>query len=262
MGIFDGILLMSDIDGTFERSVYLAPKGNIDAINYFTKNGGRFCFASGRMADYVNLRGFNRFINAPCALCNGAVIYDCAKDTVLYQNTVPHTVLEIKERIMPHADGLVRFIAPTDTFTESHTDIDVNNIPDNLKDLRPLKQIDVFETAEQALKFEATLKADPFFDDCYICRSWSVGLEILNRDSTKGQALEFIKKHVGARTTVAIGNFGNDLPMIEAADIGVAVANATDDIKEAADLIVCDCLEDAVADLIYELEDMIKKDLV
>ena len=38
----------------------------------------------------------------------------------------------------------------------------------------------------------------------------------------------------------AAGDYGNDRAMIAEADLGVAVANALDSVKEAADLIVSD----------------------
>ena len=58
------------------------------------------------------------------------------------------------------------------------------------------------------------------------------------------------------KTLVAIGDFYNDLEMIRTADIGVAVANAPDDIKAQADMVVCSVLEGATADLVSKLEKM------
>lgn len=260
MGIFDGILLISDIDGTFEISkTYPSPQKNVEAIKYFTKNGGSFCFASGRMADYLKLRGFDKLANAPCALCNGAVVYDPADDRIIHYNRLPHTTKDIAERILPYADGLIRFIAPTKITADAYTNIDILNIPDDVANVCPPKQVNVFKTKEQAIAFENSLKTDSYFDDCYICRSWDVGVEILNKLATKGDAIEFIKKHVGADISVAIGDYGNDLTMIQKADIGVAVGDATDELKAAADIVVCECTQNAVADLIYKLEEKLYK---
>ena len=41
MGIFDGCLLASDIDGTLQENGYINPK-NIEKIKYFVQEGGKF----------------------------------------------------------------------------------------------------------------------------------------------------------------------------------------------------------------------------
>ena len=45
--------------------------------------------------------------------------------------------------------------------------------------------------------------------------------------------------HIGAdvRDTIAVGDAGNDITIIRAAGIGVAMGNATDEIKAAANMI-------------------------
>ena len=45
---------------------------------------------------------------------------------------------------------------------------------------------------------------------------------------------------------VAIGDAPNDREMLELAGIGVAVANAAQEVKDAADHVVCSNDEDAV----------------
>ncbi len=257
MGIFDGYLLMSDIDGTFELNDFKEPPKNIDAINYFTKNGGLFAFASGRMSDYIKRRGFDRLTNAPCCLCNGAFVYNTDTDEVLYMKTVPHTVSELAKHILPYTKGLIKFIAPIGTTTAYHEPIDINDIPADMADRYPSKQVNMFDTPEHAIEFEKNLKADPFFNDCYVCRSWETGVEVHKKDATKGQAIEFVKEYTGAHTSVAIGDYGNDVPMVRCADIGVAVENAAPELKDIADMVVCSCKDCAIADLIYKLEEKI-----
>ena len=49
---------------------------------------------------------------------------------------------------------------------------------------------------------------------------------------------------------VAAGDFGNDRAMIADADLGVAVENAIDSVKEAADLVVRDNNHSPMSDII------------
>ena len=48
----------------------------------------------------------------------------------------------------------------------------------------------------------------------------------------------------------AIGDYYNDLEMIEDADFGVTVENAPDKVKDVADLIVSKCEDGAITDLV------------
>ena len=49
MGKFDGILICTDLDGTLLRKDKSVSKENIEAIEYFKKEGGLFTFVTGRM---------------------------------------------------------------------------------------------------------------------------------------------------------------------------------------------------------------------
>ena len=53
--------------------------------------------------------------------------------------------------------------------------------------------------------------------------------------------------------TVAIGNDNNDLSMIQVARVGVAVGNATDELKKVANFITNSNDEDGVAKFLEKL---------
>ena len=55
-------------------------------------------------------------------------------------------------------------------------------------------------------------------------------------------------------TVVGIGDWENDLSMIEEADIGYAVANACEELKAAADRITVSVNENAIAKIIDDLD--------
>lgn len=73
-------------------------------------------------------------------------------------------------------------------------------------------------------------------DRVYLTRSFPFFLEILADRVSKGAALKAIAKDLGiqAPEIMAIGDNYNDLPMIEAAGTGVAVAGAPDEVKSRA----------------------------
>lgn len=258
MGIFDGYLLMSDIDGTFEHaSSFPAPQKNVDAISYFIRNGGRFAFATGRMSGHLFQRGFDKLVNAPVCLCNGGAVYDLQKNSVLYVKKLGHTVSELAAMIRGADIQPLRFMAPCGT-VHMDSPIDIINVPEELKDRHPIKAVAAFETAGQADVFYDCITAFSELSDCYICKSWDKGVEILGKNATKGEAIDYVKELTGCHTSVGIGDHGNDIPLIKHADIGAAVANASDELKACADITVCDCNDCAIADLIYKLEQKIK----
>ena len=54
--------------------------------------------------------------------------------------------------------------------------------------------------------------------------------------------------------TVALGDYNNDVAMIRMAGVGIAVANATEEAKNAADRITVSNEEHAIAKVIEEIE--------
>lgn len=81
--------------------------------------------------------------------------------------------------------------------------------------------------------------ADPFPND----------LEVIAGNIDKGKGLGFLLDHLGiaAEDVLAMGDGGSDIPLLQAAGIGVAMANATEAAKAAADFITTSCDEDGVA---------------
>lgn len=64
-------------------------------------------------------------------------------------------------------------------------------------------------------------------------------IELNIQSATKGEALRFLCRHLGidVRDTMAFGDKSNDLPMIRAAGLGVAMANADEELLAEADYI-------------------------
>ena len=82
-----------------------------------------------------------------------------------------------------------------------------------------------------------------------IYRSEPFFLEILPLGIDKANRLEFLLKHLGLKREelMVCGDGYNDLSMIEYAGLGVAMSNAQNVVKEAADYITLSNEEDGVA---------------
>ena len=95
-------------------------------------------------------------------------------------------------------------------------------------------------------------------NDVSIVQSSEFFLEILPKNNSKGNALKKLCSimSIPVENSVAVGDYENDISMIMTAGLGAAVDNAMPDVKEAADIVLPACEENAVANLIYFLEEM------
>jgi Cof subfamily protein (haloacid dehalogenase superfamily) len=73
-------------------------------------------------------------------------------------------------------------------------------------------------------------------DSVYICRTWKHYLEFLDPGANKADGLESLGNAYGIPwpEIVAFGDAANDIPMLRKAGLGIAMANAPDDVKRAA----------------------------
>lgn len=106
--------------------------------------------------------------------------------------------------------------------------------------------------AEQILSVESILVASNT-SDLNIYKSQPRYLEVINGEASKVKAMQFIMQRYGfnASEVVAIGDNYNDVGMIQAAGMGVAMGNAPDDIKAIADYVTDTNMHDGVAKALH-----------
>ena len=90
---------------------------------------------------------------------------------------------------------------------------------------------------------------------CSVTASTPENIEITSPLATKAKALETLCALLGieAEHVLAMGDSDNDLPMLEFAGIGVAMANGEAHIKAAADMIAEDCNHFGAAKILEQL---------
>ena len=98
-------------------------------------------------------------------------------------------------------------------------------------------------TEEEKAKFNV-LRTSPWF------------LEFINKESDKGNAVEWLRKHlnIDSKDVYTFGDSGNDVGMIKRFN-GVAMGNASDDCKEVAKFITKRIDDDGI---IYALDNFVK----
>jgi Cof subfamily protein (haloacid dehalogenase superfamily) len=98
----------------------------------------------------------------------------------------------------------------------------------------PFKALIVADAAtldEEEKRFRAMWDSE-----IYIVRTWDYYLEFLDKKATKGFGLAALALSFGIdiADTVSFGDANNDIPMLESAGIGIAMKNASDEVKASA----------------------------
>lgn len=263
------ILLVTDLDGTLIGKNYTIPERNVAAIKRFQQEGGNFAIATGRSvqsgARYYNIA----HPNAPCVLLNGSLVYDFNKQQVLGEYSLPKIAAELLQMITVHfpTSGVeiytqdAVYILKSNCYVESH--MSHEGLPCVKRKIADVKGnwCKVLFVAEENIKTEMQHFTETCMHDGVRFVSSSENyLEMLPANVDKGTGLtELIRLTGFAHENVyAIGDYYNDIELLQAAGFAAVPQNAPDDIKQMADLVVGHCYDGAVADLIEYIEQIAK----
>lgn len=267
MGKFDGILICTDLDGTLYKNDKTISKENKEAIEYFKGEGGLFTFVTGRMPYYSKQAYRAVAPNAPFGCVNGGGVYDGATGKYVWSMPVADGIFELIEGVDRAFDRVgIQVCTFDNTYFSKENEVTVRfrretglpNLPRHYRDVtEPVaKVLFCTEREEELLAVERTLLSHPMADRFDFVRSERTLFEILPKGVSKGLSIEKLTECLGIDRgkTVAVGDYDNDVPMLRAAGLGIAVANACPAAKEAADAVTVSNEEHAVARLIYDIE--------
>lgn len=260
-------ILFSDLDDTLLDENKAVCQENQKKINQMLEQGHYFVITTGRPVATGKIVVNQLKLTSPgcyMAAFNGAVIYDCAAGQILAQRTIPiHIVREIldeahKAGIYAHSYQEEYIVAeqytPELDFYISNAIMEYRLVPDIYSSLQtePNKIIMIdLEGDKRLLEFQK--QHEELLSHCNSFFSRDEFLEICPKDTDKGSAVKYISRFldIPLENTVAAGDERNDIPMVKAAHIGVAVKNGHPNIKEAADYITNrDCAQGAIAEII------------
>lgn len=127
----------------------------------------------------------------------------------------------------------------------------VKNLAAELDKADAFKIMAVTDNDKMIFRMENDLK-DRYGDLLHITRSKPYFLEVMHKEADKGKALRVVAEHYGVnrKEVMAIGDSFNDIAMLEWAGVGVAMANAFDTVKDAADFVTTGNDEEGVAEAI------------
>ena len=267
MGKFDGVLFVTDLDGTLLRDDKSVSEENLRAIEHFKAEGGLFAFVTGRVPQGA-LPVYEQVApNAPCGCSNGGCIYDFRTREVLWSRELSSVVLRIVEdvdRLFPTVgielclfDRI--YFCKKNASTERHRRNEC--FPDLSCDYRevrePLGKILFAEESEDTLlQLSDFLTAHPMAGEFSFIRSDKEYYEILPKGAGKGDLIPRMAALLGIKPerVIAVGDNDNDVSMLQAAGVGIAVSNACEAARAAADHITVSNEEHAIARIVADLE--------
>ncbi len=252
---FDGWLLVSDLDGTLLNSECSISKENAEAIRRFVAEGGDFTVATGRIPKSACSFIPEIMPTLPIIAQNGMDIYDHKANKALLSIEIGSEcdeLIDIAYREFP--DMAIEMLSGSDIYvsrpsylTKEHIRI-VKFEPIYIDDVRhapkPWRKVHFWDTDENLKKLiarfdEETKGKQPTYRYMQTLE-WLC--ELFSKEADKWLTLDKMLKIVGKKykKIVAIGDFDNDAMMVKNADIGFAPSNATELVKDCADIVLAE----------------------
>ena len=208
----DGTLIAMDQDTISEKT--------LEALKRLQEKGVKLCLATGRgpmLVPHFEGVEFDAFLTY-----NGSYCYD--HSGTLYSNCIP---LKDQDLIDYYAFG--------------NAEVDV---AEDFEDIKKEKVYQVLMGA-RVEEYQEILKG---VQGAEITAWWDRAVDIIPVNAGKGAGIEKMLKHYGIDRSqaMAFGDGNNDIEMLKAVGNGIAMANASDDLKAVADEICGDVSEDGI----------------
>ena len=244
-------LIALDLDGTLLDDSKEIPTENIRALKEAQDNGILLAISSGRMIPRILPVEERLGLDCIILAYNGGKVVGPKSEgrPLISERPVPADIAEIFIRFSQDGDYLLNFyqddVLYADDSAKRRRFMDIYSTRTgaeyHIEDLsgrigqEPTKLILLAEPRERDRlheHFTAELG-----DRAYITKSDPEYLEIMAPGVSKGSALQALGEHYGfsVANVLAVGDAENDNPMLEAAGIGVVVANGTEASKAVAD---------------------------
>lgn len=254
--------LFFDIDGTLVSfNTHRIPASTINALRAAHSAGHSIFISTGRPYVLINnlmqLQELN-IIDGYITM-NGA--YCFVNDEVVYKSPIPAAdVAQISHFCQQSGDACV--------FVSEH-DIKVCQADDMLRKIfyeylgaNPIEEVD-FKTAANAEIYQLTpfitaeqeLQLMSQIGGCECARWYPAFADITAKGNTKQRGIDEFVRHLklNLADTIAFGDGGNDISMLRHAAIGVAMGQASDEVKAAADMVTTSVDDNGIANAMQKL---------
>jgi len=271
---FDQAAILTDLDGTLFTSQGQVSQGDRAAIRAFIAGGGLFAVATGREPHNARRHLPDVPLNGPSIVLNGAAVYDFVHrryiSSIPMDKAAARDVLEhCREQGWPldlqvyTTDGIY-YASPLEAadpdFLRIHQPTTYAPM-DGLSQKVWIKTVLLERKAGALAPMRAYLKQKGYDKRLSLVEGTTdvvkVGQyqELLPQDVNKGTgmaALRGLPVYQG-RTLFAVGDYWNDVELLQAADVACAPANAIDEVKALCAHILPTHNDSAIAALIRDV---------
>jgi len=255
-------LVAVDIDDTLITDELIIPERVKEAVAKARAQGVKVVLATGRMLSSTIPFARELGLKEPVICYNGALIQSVDDEQPLIHHPIPldlaREIVALGQKEGLHVNAYLdekMYVDEINEYTEfysSFTKAVAHPVGDLLvfMDRPPTKLLYVCEP-EIAEKWRVTLK-EQYNGQLEVFRSKPQYVEFTALGVSKGAALGELAELYGLQQSevMAIGDSFNDIPMLEYAGIGVAVANAPEIVRSKADYVTLSNEEGGVAEAI------------
>jgi Cof subfamily protein (haloacid dehalogenase superfamily) len=240
-------LIATDIDGTILKYNFEFNQEVKDCIKKLTQDGIKVVLVTGRMYDATDYIAEELGLETPLVCYQGGLVK--SKKEILYEKNLDaqiakeiihwakknavHLNLYMNDKLyVEKEDATVRRYTgerKTGFIVKSFEDIDLNRI-------NKLLAIDFIDENKVSLWKDYLSTKYP---DLHIVKSTPYFCEICHQEATKYHAVNFLREYWQLQTEeiLTIGDQNNDIELLKAGGIKVAMGNATEELKAVADYI-------------------------
>lgn len=254
-------LIFSDVDNTLIKSSIGWTPLLKQAIKKCSENGIEFVLCSGRPTfNLINVA--TMLINEGIDLnyvagYNGCEIYDLKKKTYIHKDSITNPS-EIAATLDSHKIDYLMYNEDTIYSTNLMNEYSVHEAVITelrVSEMQPLDKTPKVLALVNPSDMNNTLsKVKKELTDFTVVSSTPFFIEITNKGTDKGSGLKKMQEYLNLDMSevICFGDAGNDLGMFEVCPNGVAVANATDEIKRLARKTIESVEDDGVAKYILK----------
>lgn len=259
-------LIVLDLDGTLTNSKKEISPRNRETLIRIQEQGVRLVLASGRptygitpLANELRMNEFGGFILS----YNGGEIINWETQEMIYENVLPNDIIPLlyesarsyRLTILTYDGNEIVTENSRDTYVRKEAFLNkmaVRETNDFLTDITlPVAKCLIVGEADRLIPLEAELSLR-LQGRINVFRSEPYFLELVPQGIDKALSLAVLLQETGIRReeVIAIGDGYNDLSMIKFAGLGIAMKNAQEPVKKAADYITLSNDEDGVAEAV------------
>ena len=246
--------LFFDIDGTLVSfNTHEIPASAVKALTEAKENGSQIYIATGRPPLIINNMSQIEHLIDGFITINGALCY-IGHEQVCCHPIPAEDVMTCVQDSQAKNYGLIVVGRSQVAVLDPTGSVDrIFRLFLNVKEFdkpSPLEEVLRQDILQLTAFFDSDYEKDMLarMPDCVSGRWHPEFTDITAREADKGKGILAIAQHQGfdPSRTIAFGDGGNDLSMILQAGIGVAMANATDSLKQHADYITTSVDDDGI----------------